>query len=198
MANATEAFGLRPLYRINGGNIVTKQCYIAAGYAVALYVGSPVMLTAATADQDPEGKMPSMKIATVGAGSIWDGVIVSFEPLQSDLTKNYNPASTARIANVCVDPEVVYAIRGDGAATPTKLMPGQNALAVATSAGSTITGLCGWHLAEDTVAADQNFTMRIICLHDVEDNELGDNAIYEVMLNTYYLTAGQKVGILAS
>ena len=156
------------------------------------------MLTAATADQDPEGKMPSMKIATVGAGSIWDGVIVSFEPLQSDLGKTYNPLSTARIANVIVDPEVVFAIRGDGSGTVTKLYPGQNALAVATSAGSTITGLCGWHLAESTVAVDQDFTMRIICLHDAEDNEIGDNAVYEVMLNTFYLTAGQKLGIVST
>ena len=200
MSNPTGAFGLRPIYRINGGNIVTKQVYIAATYATALFVGSPVMWTAATADQDPTGKMPSMKIGGTAAGSIYDGVIHSFEPLQSDLSKLYNPASTARIANVCMDPNVVYAVRGDGGGTVTKVFPGQNAIMIATSAGSTVTGLCGWHLDEGTgtpPTTTQNLTLRIIALQSTEDNELGDNAVYEVMLNTAYLAAGSKAGITA-
>ena len=201
MANATGAWGLRPLYRRNGGNIVTFPVYIAASYAVALYIGSPVMYTAETDDQDPKGKMPAMKLAAAVNSGLWDGVIASFEPLQSDLTKIYNPASTLRVANVIVDPEVVFAIRGDGGGTLTKLVPGQNAQAVATAAGSTVTGLCGWHLDEGTSAAPtttQTLPMHIVRIQPKEDNDLGLNAVYEVVLNTMKLAAGATIGITAS
>ncbi len=201
--NATGAFGLRPLRHRHGApyNGATVPCYIASGYATALFVGDPVMYTSETDDQDPTGKMPSVIVATLAAGNLYQGVIVSFEPLQTDLTKVYNPASTARVANVCFDEDIVYAVRGDGGGTLTKLVPGQNALLIATAAGSTTTGLSGMHLDEGTGTAPtttQNLPLHILNIQPKEDNTLGDNMIYEVVLNTPLLAAGKVIGITAS
>jgi len=198
MANNTGAFGLRPLYRKNGGNVATKQCYVAASYATALFVGDPVIYTTALADKDATGRMPSVMKATLAAGNLHQGVIVSFEPLQTDLSKVHNPASTERVANVCFDEDVVYAVRGDGSGSPTKVYAGQNAILVQTAAGSAVTGLSGCHLDETTPTTTQNMTLHILGVQPKEDNVLGDNVIYEVLLNTPLLAAGKVVGITAS
>lgn len=191
MANPTGAFGLRPLYRLNGGNIVTKQCYIASGYATALFVGDPVIYSDESDDKDPTGRKPSVEKATLAAGNLHQGVIVSFEPLMTDLSKVHNPASTERIANVCFDADVVYAVRGDGGGTVTDLFPGLTAILVQTAAGSTVTGYSGCHLDEATPAATQNQTLNILNIQPKEDNALGDNVVYEVLLNTPLLAAGK-------
>lgn len=203
MANPTGAFGLRPVRHISGApwNGATVQCYISASYATALFVGDPVLYSPTLAEKDATGKKLTINASAGTDGTLIRGVITSFEPLQSDLTKQYNPASTERIANVCIDPDVVYAVRGDGGGTPAAVFVGQNAILVATAAGSTVTGLSGFHLDEGTGTAPtttQTLPLHIIGIQDKEDNELGDNAVYEVLLNTCENATGRFLGITAS
>ncbi len=201
--NKTGAFGLRPVRHLSGApwNGATVKCYISSAYATALFVGDPVLFSPTVGEKDTTGTMPTINVSAGTAGTLIRGVIDSFEALPGDLTKNYNPASTERIANVIMDPDVVFAIRGDGGGTPTKVFPGQNAVLKATAAGSTSTGMSGFHLDEGTTTAPnttQNFTLHILNILEKADNELGDNVVYEVLLNTQENATGRFLGITAA
>lgn len=202
MANDTGAFGLCPVRHVDGSpwNGVTVPCYVSASYATALFVGDPVLYSPTLAEKDTTGTKPTINASAGTAGTIIFGVITSFEPIDRDSTV-YNPASTERIANVCVDPSVVYKVRGDGGGTPSKVFPGQNAVLIATATGNTVTGLSGFHLDEGTTTAPnttQNFTLHILNIANQEDNELADNAVYEVLLNTPENATGRFLGVTAA
>ena len=199
MANVDAPFGLRPVRHLSGmsWNGQTERCYIASSYATALYVGDPVELTEETDDQDTTCLHMSVKGITAGDTHPLIGVITSFEPLASDTTKNYNPASTERYANVCMDPSVVYHIQDDGSATPTKLLPGQNACLINTHAGSTATGLSGVELDLTTPAANASFQLLILRMARLPKNELAIHAIWEVLINLHQLkSTGDGDGML--
>ena len=202
MANETGIFGLRPVRHRSGApwNGALVRCYISASYATALYVGDPVLLSPTLAEKDTTGKCPTINQSAGTSGTIIRGVIVAFEPLATDLTKVYNPASTERYAMVCMDPDVVYAIRGSGGTALTKVVPGQNAVCISTG-GSTTTGLSGFALDEYTTTAPtttQAFTLHVLHLQNVENNALGKYALYEVLLNTCENATGRFLGITAS
>lgn len=203
MANTSGAFGLRPVRHISGApwNGAVVKCYISASYATALFIGDPVLLSPTLAEKDPTGYHPTINKSAGTAGALVRGVIVSFEPDRDDLTKVYSPASTAGYAYVCMDHDVVYEIRGDGGGTLTSVVPGQNAVMIATTTGSTVTGFSGMNLDEGTTTAPnttQDFTLHIVNIKDAADNVLGDDAVYEVLLNTSELTAGRFLGITAA
>jgi len=199
MANATGAWGLKPVRMRDGTpwNGAVEKVYISSSYATALYVGSPVLLSPTLAEKDAKAECQTVNIAVATSG-IYYGVIVGFEPSPTNLSLMYNPASTERYAYVATGDNVVFIARGDGSGAPTKVFPGQNAAMVATSAGSTATGLSGWHLDETTPTTTQTLPLTILGLHKKADNELGINAIWEVALTTTKLAAGDTLGITAA
>jgi len=203
MANATGIYGLKPVRHIDGSpwNGSVQKCYISASYATALFVGDPVLFSPTLAEKESTGKYPTINKSAGTAGTLVRGVIVGFEPNPDDLTKLYNPASTEGYAYVCMDQDVIYSIRGDGGGTLTSVVPGQNAVMIADSSGSTTTGLSGMALDEGTTTAPnttQNFTLHILAIANKEDNALGDNAEYEVLLNTNENATGRFLGITAA
>ena len=201
MANVTGAFGLRPDRHLDGSvwNGATMRCYVSASYATALFVGDPVLLSAVTAERDTKGRYLSINKSAGTDGAIVFGVIVGFEANPDDLTKVYNPASTEAIALVArASDDLIFTIRGDGGGTPTKGFVGLNAVMIASTAGSTTTGLSGMELDEgtsDAPAADQSNTLFILGFKEVEDNELGDSAIYDVLINTNNNATGRILGV---
>ena len=194
MSNATGPFGLR---YVSGPRVVIP-CYLAAGYATAMYKGDPVYLSATTADRDATGTRTSIIKATLTDGGIWMGVIEGFDPLPTDLTKQYNPASTERIAQVVLaGPETVFEIRGCGGGTPTSGFVGLNAVGIQGTA-STVWGTSGVMLDEGTTDApdaDLSNPMLILSFKNVTNNELGDYAIYRVLVNTAYGATGLRLGV---
>ena len=202
MANETGAFGLCPIRHLDGSpwNGVTIPCFVSAAYATSLFVGDPVLLSPTLAEKDASGKKPTINVSDGLSGSLIRGVITSFQPIDRD-SKVYNPASTERIANVCMDQSVIYKVRGDGGGTPAKVFTGQNAVLIATATGSTVTGLSGFHLDEGTTTAPtttQAFTLHILNILNQEDNALADNAVYEVLLNTPENATGRILGVTAT
>jgi len=201
MSNNTAAFGLRPVRHKNGApwNGATQPCYISASYGTALYIGSPVLLSPTLAEKDATGRYQTINVSDGSDGAVIWGVITSFEPLVTDLSKQYNPASTERIANVYTDRDVLYAIRGSGGGTPSAVFVGQNAILYG-SGGSTITGKSSVSLDEgDSTApsADQSNPLLIEGILDTPDNSLDDYACYLVSLNTKNAT-GDVLGVTAS
>ena len=203
MANPTGAFGLKPLRHRSGApwNGQVVECYVSASYATALYIGDPVIVTPTLAEKDATARRLTINKSAGTAGILVRGVIVGFEPLKTDLTKIYNPASTERIAYVVMDPDVVFAIRGNGYAALTSNVVGQNAVMIAKTAGSTVTGLSGMALDEGTTTAPnttQNFTLHVVGIQPKDDNELAASMVYEVLLNTCENATGRFLGITAS
>lgn len=205
MSNATGAFGLRPLRRKDGSpyNGATIPAYISATYATALFIGDPVLLSPTTGEKDTTGHYQTINKCGGGDAAVVWGVIQSFEPLVTDLSKNYNPASTERIANVIVDKNVIFGIRGSGDGAPDKNFIGSNAVMKAATSGSTVTGLSGMVLDEGggggaAPDANQSYPLLIIGIRNKEDNELADYAEYEVLLNTAENAVGDILGVKAA
>ncbi len=197
MANATAPFGLRPVRTLSGGPIPLRRAYISASYATALYIGDPVLYDTTLTNKDTTAKHHTIIRSGGTDGTIVIGSIVAFEPLRTDLTKIYNPASTERYALITpYSRDIVYHIRDDGSGTPSKVFPGQNAV-MANAGGSTITGLSGFALDATTPTTTQTYTLHILGLADIEDNALDDYAIWEVILNTSFNVAGEILGVTA-
>lgn len=197
MANNTGPFGLR---YVSGPRVIIP-CYIASSYATALYKGDPVTLSNETDDRDATGHRTAVELATLTDAGVWFGVIDGFNELTSDLSKQYNPASTERIAYVILaTPNTVFEVRGCGGGTPTSSFVGLNAVGYQGTA-STAFGRSGVALDEGTTtapSADQSNPMLILGFKDVADNELGDNAIYRVLINTGYNATGTRLGVAGS
>lgn len=186
MANVNAPFGLRPVMHKDGSpyNGSVTPYYIQSDYATALYVGDPVVKTGTSntaAVKVPGGgnfgigTLPSINKTAAGdvdgMTKAITGVIVSFSPLATDLTKNYNPASTARVAYVCDDPDVIFEIQADGAVPAASM--GLNAVLIYTQSGSTTTGLSGAELdtTSDAPAADASNQLTILRAVNREDND---------------------------
>jgi hypothetical protein len=201
MANEDRRFGLKPVRHKSGApyNGAANPYYIPAGYGTALFIGDPVVKTgtANTAAVSVPG-LGSFGIGTLpeinksGAGDVSTdanritGSIVGFSALPSDLGKNYNPASTARVAWVADDPDLVFEIQADGAVPATSM--GLNAVLIYTHTGSTVTGLSGAELdtTSDVPAADASNQLVILRAVNREDNDTTTIwAKVEVMINTH-------------
>jgi hypothetical protein len=203
MANKTGVWGLRPIRHRTGSpwNGSVTKVYCSAGYATALYVGDPVVYDTTLTDKDTEAKYLTVIKSAGTSGTLVRGVIVGFEPDPTNLELRYRKASTARYAYITTDPELIYEIRGDGGAALTKVLPGQNAVMIADTAGSTVTGLSGMALDEGTTTAPnttQAFTLHILGIKNEENNELAASAVYEVLLNTCENATGRFLGVTAS
>jgi len=206
MANENRPFGLKPLRYKGGGpyNGAVNPYYIQSDYATALFIGDPVVKTgtANTAEVNVPGAgkfgigvLPS--INKTAAGDVdgntkrITGVIVGFSPLPTDLSKNYNPASTARVAYVCDDPDVIFEIQADGAVPAASM--GLNAVLIYTQSGSTTTGLSGAELdtTSDVPAADASNQLIILRASNREDNDTTlTRAKVEVMINCHTEATG--------
>lgn len=197
MANADTPFGLRPLRHRNGApyNGPATPYYIPASYGTALYIGDPVVITgtANTAAVNvpsvgsfPAGTLQEINKATAAGGNYISGVIVGFAASVSNLSNQYNPASTERVALVCDDPDVIFEIQEDGVgATLAAVDMGLNADLVYTHAGSTYTGQSGAELDISTKATTNTLQLKILRLVNRTDVELGANGKLEVMINLH-------------
>jgi hypothetical protein len=186
MANIDWPSGLTPVGYKSGApyNGAVRPYYIQADYATALFIGDPVTRTATSntaavkvpgAGSFGIGTLPSINKTTAGDSSTdaerQTGVIVGFSPLPSNLSANYNPASTERVAYVADDPDLVFEIQANGAIPAASM--GLNAIFIYTHSGSTVTGRSGVELdTTGTVpAADASYQMRILRAVNREDND---------------------------
>ena len=119
MANATGAFGLRPISHRSGwpmsGGLVA--CRVGAALPGALYIGDPVLYNTDESDGDDPPTMPNIMGSAGTTGTIVLGVIVSFDAYPANLTLQYRADETARIAYCAMGPDWLFEIRGDGTGT---------------------------------------------------------------------------------
>jgi hypothetical protein len=206
MANVDNPFGLKPLRYKGGGpyNGAVNPYFIPSTYGTALFIGDPVVKTGtsntAAVEAPGAGKFGIGTLPEINKTAVGDvdgntkritGVIVGFAPLATDLNKNYNPASTARVAYVCDDPDVVFEIQADGAVAAASM--GLNGVLIYTHSGSTTTGLSGAELdtTSDPLAADASNQLIVLRAVNREDNDTTSTwAHVEVMINAHTEATG--------
>jgi hypothetical protein len=158
---------------------------VLSSYGTALFKGDPVRL-ASTPAMDATSELPAIEAAATG--NVILGVIEGFLPggAATVLTGNYNPASTARVALVNIDPDSVYAVQEDavgGSVSAANVGDMKNA-DIIVAAGSTVTGLSGVMLDSNTVAATGEDLKIVGVLRNGGANyaALSGGAILEVMI----------------
>ena len=190
MPNTDAAFGMRPVGHLDGSpwNGKVNMYYVPSTYGTALYVGDAVV---SDADAGAAGVVVNgidvegmASIAAITAGSTMRGVIVGFLPLQSNLERLHNPASTARIALVCDGPDVVYEIQEDSDTSTIKVGDiGKNA-DIVYAAGNATTGRSAMKLDSSTNASTAA-QLRILGLAKRPGNVLGSFAKLLVVINEH-------------
>jgi hypothetical protein len=149
----------------------------------------------------------TIKIAVAGEDKEILGAVVNFDPVGPDVTgwtgslsattqgdvagsALYRLASTARYANVCIDPDVIYEVQGDSAGVHARTNVSENADLVA-GTGSTVTGLSGWELNTATDAVTKKLQLHVLAAVDRPDNDIAlVNADWLVLINTHALAGG--------
>lgn len=208
MANTDAPFGLRPVRYLNGvcWNGQARPYYVPSSDSTALFKGDPVVIVGDSNDNEvtviggkfAPGTLSEVTRATAGDGNYITGVVVGVAPT-TDESLTYRAASTERVVWVADDPNIVFHMQDDGGGTPSADWVGWNANLIA-GTGSTATGISGFELdggTSDGPANDASNQLFILNLANVEDNEIGDNAIWEVTINMHtYRATGDGDGSL--
>jgi hypothetical protein len=196
MANADTPFGLRPVRYLNGApwNGQVSRYLLPSSDGTATFIGDLVKLAG---DAGASGLMvdgvPAYGLPTIAQSAAADGgvgVVVGFEPIKTSLTTLHRAASTARIAYVVDDPNVVFEIQEvSGGTALTSAAVGLNANVVV-GTGSTTTGLSAMELNNATEAVTVSLDLKILRLVQREDNDYGEHAKWEVLINNHYFRGG--------
>ena len=180
MANLDAPSGAKPLRHNSGGTIRTKEYKIASGSSTNIFTGDFVKL------------LSTGYIDVAAAGNRLLGVFAGVRYTASDGTPTfakYWPASTATlgsadaIAYVYDDPNIVFAIQGDGADAFTQI---GNLADIVATAGSTVTGQSKMELDTSDIGTG-TANLRILGLVDDPKNSWGANAEQEVLIYEHEL-----------
>lgn len=195
MANVNRPSGLTPVKYVGGGewNGQANLYSIAAGYAVELAIGDPV-ISSGTADANG---VPGIALAAA-TGAI-RGVIVGLGKTEglianpSNLDSTKRPASDPAVwyAMVVDDPNVVFEIQEQSNGTALAATEvGLNQVPILAAAGSYMSG---WQLASAsgaTPATTATLPLRLLGLSRKPGNAFGAYAKWLVKINVHELGTG--------
>lgn len=186
MANRNAVFGARLVGHMYGTlfNARVRPYVVLATDDTALYVGDFVKLTGTGGTST--STLP--RITQAAEGNVLLGVVVGFSPDPAYLNQVYRTASTERICYVCDDPFAVFEIQTNGTSRESDF--GANADFIR-GTPSNIFGTSGTQLNQVTLDPDEG-QLRILRLFSRVDNEIGEYAKIEVMINEHIFkqTAG--------
>ena len=194
MANADTPRGLQPRRYLNGApwNGQANKYYVAAGDGTAIYVGGLVKPAGAA---DADGIMSVT--GNVSTGNSVLGVVIAVDPVlgagaNGRSSTLYRAASTERYVYVVDDPNVLFAVQDNAAATLTSTVIGNSADLTGFTSGDTATGLSAIEISAATVTASGDGTedVLIVGLDVRPDNAFGDWADYLVRLNNHFYIDG--------
>lgn len=187
MANSDAAFGFRPIR--NAWGSYTGGLELVAfedENTVATFIGDLVRLEGGA---DSDGNPTVDRFADEDTDAY--GVIVAFEPLQTNLESKHRAASTARKAWVvtCV-PGQFFEIQADGTVAATDI--GNNADILDSGTGNTTTGLSAMELATAGIGTGENLIIHRLVQR--ADNEFGANAKLIVSVKESIFDTGDGSG----
>lgn len=194
MTNADTPRGLRPLRYLNGApyNGKASMYYVPATDNTAIYVGG---LVKPGGSSDADGVMSVT--GNVSTGNPVVGVVVGVDPVLGagangrDATI-YRAASTERYVYVADDPNILFSVQDDAAATLAATNVGMSADLTGFTSGSTTTGLSSIEISAATATASGDGTedVVIIGLERRVDNTIGNHADWVVRLNNHFYVDG--------
>lgn len=212
MVNKINPFGLRPVRLLDSSPYSgqVSSYYVPPTYGSSIFLGDPVILTAAGGNPTafggyPPGTLATVALATAGpvaagnasAAGTLIGSLVSVLPVTQQ-SAIYAPAGVAGILMVADWPHLIYQIQDNGAATLGVGVVGLNANLIA-GAGSTASGQSGWMLDAGTVTAPSTsplFQLQIIGASNIADNDATlPNAIWDVLINQHFFEGRSRVGV---
>jgi hypothetical protein len=194
MANVDSPQGLVPVKMITGApyNGQVSTYVIDAGNGTATFVGDLVKQVNTGSDsagesvygRDTEGLMHVVQAA---AGDAVIGVVVGFSPNQDSLMTKHRAASTARLAYVVDDPNVVFEIQeASGGTALAAADVGLNANVVVGTGNST-TGLSAMELDNSTENTTATLQLKILGMSPRPDNAIGEHCKWLVKINNHQL-----------
>lgn len=182
-------FGLKPVRKIDGGELRVRPYVAPASEGSVLCVGEVVELNGGI---DTATGLQTIKLATAGNALL--GAVVGFEggiaasPLDGDI----RAASTRRVVLVCDDPDAVFQVQEDavgGSVSAAAIGQMQNA-DVIVSAGTSTTRVSGTMLDSSTAAATSaNLKIVGILRDDVNAAAQSGGAVLEVTIFEHALRA---------
>lgn len=178
MPNADVIFGLRPVRHLTGCDFKANRYFIPATDGTATFIGDAVKLAGSA---DANG-VPT--IAQAAAGDTIVGVVVGFEVDPDNLTRKHRTASTARYAYVVDDPNVIFEIQEDADGGALAAADIGNNVDIVVGSGNATTGLSGMEIDSSTKVTT-TAQLRILRLVPREDNAIGANGKYEVLINEH-------------
>lgn len=185
MANTDRPNGAIPVRHLDGSpyNGQVNEYVHLASDGTGIFIGDFVKLTG-TFGADADGEQLPV-VAQAAAGNAVVGVCVGVKPVTSAST-TYCEASTLRTIYVADNPSLIFEIQedSDGGALVAG-DAGENA-DIIVAAGSTTTGRSGMEIDSSTSAAAAA-TLRLHRLVKRPDNELGNQARWEVIIGEHQL-----------
>lgn len=167
MANANRPTGLIPVQHLDGSpyNGAARKYFVPASYAVALYLGLPLIATGAS---DANG-VPVVAVATAGATNYTIGPMVGIvdggDPVVG-VTRDmplYHQASTAQYILVADDPALIFEAQEDSVGGSIAMATaGTKNVDLVAGAGSTVTGYSGWMLDSSTIGTGNTLQIRLL------------------------------------
>ncbi len=178
MPNANAPFGLKPVRDGASApyNDGTDLFWVPTTDATVMYIGDPVVISGTA---DPNG-VPSVALATAGAGNRITGVIAGFNVNPTIVANGFRPASIEAHPIVQHHPDALYEVMANGSVAATDI--GANANLIAGTLGNSYKR-SGWMLDTASMTTTATLQVRIVGLARRPDNEFGANAVLLVRIN---------------
>ena len=186
MANSDNALGGRPIRHKNGAPYTGSGSlyHVDAVHAGIIAPGDPVSVT-------PIGDfrgIPSVDIANAGAANLITGFVIGRTNGEGTLLHDDSrelPALTEGYLLVEDNPDVVFEMQMSGALIAADISHTANLLS-----GVAVLGKSKWQVNSGSIGLGATDQLKILRLVRRVDNEMGDNAKVEVMINQHTQTAG--------
>lgn len=178
MANLDSPLGFTPVTMV-GGIIPARLYQIDADGSTAMYIGDLVVRAA-------DG---NIDLATAGTGNTILGAIIA--TYDSDMVPTTNrPASTAGFALVADDPAQEFLAQEDSVGSNLALADRGGNTAFVAGTGDTFNNRSGHEIDSSNIGTGAGNQLRIVDIHDVNDNAVGANAQWIVKINNHQALQG--------
>lgn len=179
MANVDRPFGFKPVRYLSGKAYTGAVKRYKKEASTIIAVGDPVVLTGSA---EAVTGIALVDRAAAGAGTI-TGVVVAIDVNRDDLSKKHLAAADSGYVLVADDPELVFEIQEDSDTSNIAITDVGEFCDIVVADANTTLGLSVVEL--DSSNAGTGDQVRILGLVQREDNELGANAKWEVVINEH-------------
>jgi hypothetical protein len=179
MANTDRPFGFKPVRYSSGRAYTGAARRYKKEASTIIGIGDPVVITGTA---EATTAIALVDRAAAGSGTI-TGVVVGMDPQRSDLSKNHLAAADTGYVMVADDPDLVFEIQEDGDSGTIAITDVGEFCDIVVADANTTTGMSQVEL--DSSNAGTGDQVRIMGMVQREDNELGANAKWEVMINEH-------------